>query len=270
MALDEFYRAAALDPRDPSVIDEAGTTAAALRNYSEALRLFDRSLAIQPSYWGVLCDAALVHVLWDGQIDKAKEGLAQIPVGIDPQGQGRFTRFKIAMWAHDFADALKILERAPDWLLNNPGHRPVATSVLRARALEASGQAQEARAAYEGAIPILEAAINSGTGESSIHASLGQAYAGLGRKTDAVREGLKAVELLPVSADAFDGPVYLEQLAEIQARVGNIDEALSIIRQLLDMPAGFVMSPALLKLDPSWDPIRNDPRFQKLCEEKPK
>jgi TolB-like protein/Tfp pilus assembly protein PilF len=268
MALDEFYRAAALDPRDPSVIDEAGTTAAGMRRYSEALRLFDRSLAIQPSYWSVLCDAALVHVLLNGRIDKAKEALAQIPAGIDPQGQGRFSRFKVAMWARGFADALKILDRAPDWLLNNPGHRPVATFVLRAQALEASGQTQEAHVAYEHAIPLLEAAINSGADESSTHASLGQAYAGLGRKVDAVREGLKAVELLPVSADAFDGPVYLEQVAEIQARVGNTDQALSLVGQLLDMPAGFVISRALLKLDPAWDSIRGDPSFQKLCQQK--
>jgi TolB-like protein/Tfp pilus assembly protein PilF len=268
MALDEFYRAATLDPRDPSVIDEAGTTAAGMRRYSEALRLFDRSLAIQPSYWSVLCDAALVHVLSNGRIDKANDALAQIPAGIDPQGQGRFSRFKVAMWARGFADALKILDRAPDWLLNNPGHRPVATLVLRAQALEASGQTQEAHVAYEHAIPLLEAAINSGADESSIHASLGQAYAGLERKADAVREGLKAVELLPVSADAFDGPVYLEQLAKIQARVGNTDKALSLIRQLLDMSAGFVMSPVLLELDPAWDPIRNDPRFQELCQER--
>jgi tetratricopeptide (TPR) repeat protein len=140
--------------------------------------------------------------------------------------------------------------------------------VLRAQALEASGQTQEAHVAYEHAIPLLEAAINSGADESSIHASLGQAYAGLGQKADAVREGLKAVELLPVSSDAFDGPVYLEQLAEIQARVGNTDDALSLVGQLLDMPAGFVISPALLKLDPAWDPIRSDPAFQKLCQEK--
>ena len=268
MALDQFYRAAALDPRDPSVIDEAGTTAAGMWRCSEALRLFDRSLAIQPSYWSVLCDAALVHVLSNGRIDKANDALAQIPAGIDPQGQARFSRFKVAIWARGFADGLKILDRAPDWLLNNPGHRPVATLVLRAQALEASGQTQEARAAYEHAIPLLEAAINSGAHESSIHASLGQAYAGLGRKPDAVREGLKAVDLLPVSADAFDGPVYLEQLAAIQARVGNTDEALSLVGQLLNMPAGFVISPALLKLDPAWDPIRSDPRFQKLCQEK--
>jgi tetratricopeptide (TPR) repeat protein len=114
----------------------------------------------------------------------------------------------------------------------------------------------------------LEEKINSGAGESSIHASLGQAYAGLGRMAEAVREGLKAVELLPVSADAFEGPVYLEQLAEIHAQVGNTDEALSLIRQLLDMPAGYVMSPALLKLNPAWDSIRSDPRFQKLSHEK--
>jgi len=265
IALDEFYRAAALDPRDASVMEEVATTAAAMRRYSEAFGQFDRSLAIQPGYWGALCDAALVHVLSDGQIDKANEALAEIPGDVDPQGQVRFTRFKIAMWSRDFQAALKVLDSAPDWLRNNPGHRPVANSVLWGQAVEASGQVEAAHAAYERAISLLEAAINSGAGESSIRASLGQAYAALGRKTDAVREGLKAVELLPVSADAFDGPVYLEQLAEIHTRVGNIDEALSLIRQLLDMPAGFVISPALLKLDPAWDPIRNDPRFQKLA-----
>jgi hypothetical protein len=85
-----------------------------------------------------------------------------------------------------------------------------------------------------------------------------------------VREGSKAIELLPVSQDAFDGTFYLQQFAEIQERVGNTNEALSAIRQLLDLSAGLMMSPALLRLDPAWDPIRSDPRFQKLCEEKAK
>ena len=85
-------------------------------------------------------------------------------------------------------------------------------------------------------------------------------------KDDALREGRKAIELLPVSRDAFDGPSYLEQFAELQARVGNTDEAISILRQLLEMPAGLILSPAVLRLDPAWDSLRNDPRFQKLCE----
>jgi TolB-like protein/Tfp pilus assembly protein PilF len=268
MALEQFYRAAALDPQDASVIRGAGDTAIAMRRYPEALKQFDRSLAIQPGYWSALCDAALVHILSNGQIDKANKALAEIPAHVDPQGRVRYLRFKVAMWSRDFSKAIAALESAPDWIRNYPGRRPVATSVLRGHAFEASGEIQAARAAYERAIPLLEEKINSGAGESSIHASLGQAYAGLGRKAEAVREGLKAVELLPVSADAFEGPVYLEQLAEIEARVGNTDEALSLIRQLLDMPAGYVMSPALLKLNPAWDPIRSDPRFQKLSQEK--
>jgi TolB-like protein/Tfp pilus assembly protein PilF len=268
MALEQFYRAAVLDPQDASVIRGAGDTAIAMRRYPEALKQFDRSLAIQPGYWSALCDAALVHILSNGQIDKANKALAEIPAHVDPQGRVRYLRFKVAMWSRDFSKAIAVLESAPDWIRNYPGRRPVATSVLRGHAFEASGEIQAARAAYEHAIPLLQEKINSGAGESSIHASLGQAYAGLGRKAEAVREGLKAVELLPVSVDAFEGPVYLEQLAEIEARVGNADEALSLIRQLLDMRAGYVMSPALLKLNPAWDPIGSDPRFQKLSQDK--
>jgi tetratricopeptide (TPR) repeat protein len=143
----------------------------------------------------------------------------------------------------------------------------VATATLRGQALEAMGKLDEARIAFAAAIPLLEAKINSGAGEPSIHSSLGRAFAGLGRKEDALREGRKGVELLPVSKDAFDGPFYLEQFAEIQARVGNADEAITLLRQLLDMPAGLVLSPDLLRLDPAWDSLRNNSRFQKLCAE---
>jgi hypothetical protein len=86
------------------------------------------------------------------------------------------------------------------------------------------------------------------------------------RRDEALREGRKTLELLPVSRDAFDGPSYLEQFAEIQARVGNSDEALALLRQLLDMQAGLVLSPAVLRLDPAWDPLRGDPRFEALCQ----
>ena len=113
-------------------------------------------------------------------------------------------------------------------------------------------------------MPLLEEKIKSGAGEPAIYATLGRAHAALGRRDDAVREGQKAVELLPVSKDAFNGTFHLEQLAEIHARLGHVDEVLSIIRQLLEMPAGLVISPALLRLDPAWDPIRNDPGFQQL------
>jgi serine/threonine-protein kinase len=137
---------------------------------------------------------------------------------------------------------------------------------LRGVALEAVGDTAAAHQEFEAAIRLLEEKISAGPSEPSIHAALGRAYAGLDRRNDAVREATKAIELLPVSQDAFDGTFYLYQFAEIQARVGNTDEALSAIRQLLDLSAGLMMSPALLRLDPSWDPIRSDPRFEKIVE----
>jgi tetratricopeptide (TPR) repeat protein len=169
----------------------------------------------------------------------------------------------VALWSRDFPKAIAVLEGAPDWIRTNPVHRPVPTAVLRGMALEAAGQIDAARREFTSAIPLLEAKINAGEGESSIYAALGRALAGLDRKEEALRAAEKAVGLLPVSTDAFDGPIYLVQLAEIQARVGKSDQAIETVRQLLNIPAGLHISPALLRLDPAWDPLRNTPRFQK-------
>ena len=83
-----------------------------------------------------------------------------------------------------------------------------------------------------------------------------------------MREGRKAIELVPIAKDAFYGPTYLGEFAAIQARVGNIDDAVALLRQLLDISAGLVVSPALLRIDPGWDTMRADPRFKKLYQEK--
>ena len=74
--------------------------------------------------------------------------------------------------------------------------------------------------------------------------------------------------LMPVSRDALSGPAYLCFLAQLYVRLGENDQALDTLRQLLALPSsGVAISPALLKLDPVWDPLRKDPRFQKLVAE---
>jgi TolB-like protein/Tfp pilus assembly protein PilF len=265
-AIKEFSRAATLDPRNPNIPESIAYSLAPSRRYDEALGYLERALAIQPDYWGGLCGTAAFHALNSGDAAQAKVALSRIPANVDPTGQVRYSRFRVAMWLRQLPEAVRLLDGAPDWIRTNPAHRPVATSTLRGQTLEAAGQTEAARVAFAAAIPLLEERIKTGGGEPSLHLSLGRAYAGMGRKADALREGQKALELLPVSKDAFDGPSYLEQFAELQARVGNTDEAISILRQLLEMPAGLVLSPAVLSLDPAWDPIRNDPRFQKLSE----
>ena len=84
----------------------------------------------------------------------------------------------------------------------------------------------------------------------------------LGRRQEAIREGKRAIELRPESKDAFDGPMYTVALAQIYAWTGDKDDALQLIEKSLTTPNG--LTAATLKLDPIWDPLRDDPRFQAL------
>jgi hypothetical protein len=97
---------------------------------------------------------------------------------------------------------------------------------------------------------------------------LSQAYAALGEKDSALKAAERAVMLLPRAKDAVDGPVMEENLAVIQTICGENSRAISTLTQLLQTPYNGSITPALLRLDPIWDPLRADPAFQKLCEEK--
>ena len=74
--------------------------------------------------------------------------------------------------------------------------------------------------------------------------------------------------MYPTSKDPTQGPEREEDMADIYALLGDADHAIPILKRLLQIPSAFALTPALLRLDPVWDQIRNDPRFQKLCEEK--
>jgi serine/threonine-protein kinase len=100
--------------------------------------------------------------------------------------------------------------------------------------------------------------------DDRIYASLGKAYAGLGLKNEAIRAGQTAVQMMPVSRDAFNGPQYIEDLAYIYTRVGEHDTAIDQLEYLLSIPSW--ISVWLLRIDPRWDPLRNHPRFQRLVE----
>ncbi len=93
-------------------------------------------------------------------------------------------------------------------------------------------------------------------------------HAVLGEKDAAIKEGERAITLLPIGKDAVDGPTYEGYLASVEALVGDKNRAIPRLQRLLEIPYTDFLTPALLRLDPKWDPLRGDPRFQKLCEEK--
>jgi serine/threonine-protein kinase len=97
---------------------------------------------------------------------------------------------------------------------------------------------------------------------------LGIAYAGLGEAASAIAEGEKAMAMHPTSKDPFQGPGIEEFMATSYALLGDADHAIPILKRLLQTPYGFAITPAWLRLDPTWDQIRNDPRFQELAAEK--
>jgi len=126
------------------------------------------------------------------------------------------------------------------------------------------GDKVNARSAFERARIVAERLVRESPDDAARHGQLGLILAGLGQKDAAIAEGKRAVELLPESRDAFDGPEVTAVLAQIYAWTGEHDQAFGLLDHLLVIPNGITVPG--LKLDPIWDPLRKDPRFQALID----
>jgi hypothetical protein len=124
------------------------------------------------------------------------------------------------------------------------------------------GDERLARAYGDSARVALEEQMRAAPEDGQIRVLYGVALAYTGRKADAVREGERAVAMRPISSDAFVGPYLQHQLARIYIMVGEQEKALDRLEPLLRIP--YYLSPAWLKLDPTFDPLRKNPRFQRL------
>ena len=126
------------------------------------------------------------------------------------------------------------------------------------------GDELKAQAAFEQARTVAERLVRETPDDAPRRVMLGQVLAALGQKNAAIAEGKRAAELLPESEDAFGGPAINVALAKIYTWTGEYDEAFRLLDHLIETPNG--VTAALLKLDPAWDPLRSDQRFQRLVD----
>jgi len=139
--------------------------------------------------------------------------------------------------------------------------------VLKADAAQFRGRTAAQRAHGDSARLAIEARLRTRPDDAKLNAILGLAYAHAGRLTDAVRAVERAATLLPVSRDALSGPFIQTDLARVYVAAGKQDQAIDILERMLTVPSW--VSPAELRADPVWDPLRSHPRFRELLTRRP-
>jgi serine/threonine-protein kinase len=177
-----------------------------------------------------------------------------------------------ALFQRRYAAAIEILLSALAAETEPDPQRSDDEKLLLGLSQQRAGDLAAARATYESVARDfqrnLEKVVPGSFAEAELRASLGEAYAGLGETASAVAEGQKAMAINPSSRDPFQGPDQEEIMARIYALLGDAEHAIPMLKRLLQTPYSFPITPALLRIDPVWDPLRSDPAFQKLCEEK--
>jgi tetratricopeptide (TPR) repeat protein len=257
-AVADLQRAIELDPRDVLASNNLALTYAAMRRFPEALATLERVLAWDPTNARALLTKADA-LMAIGDLQAAEPLLANPDV---PPGR----RARYALFQRNYAAAVEILSRH---LAVERRQRDPADILSLAFSQQLAGDISAARATYKKAIENFRRELENGA-EPDTQASLGEAYAGLGEAASAIAEGEKAMALLPSSKNPEFGPDMEDEMARIYAQLGDADHAIPILKRLLQTPYGGAtdLTPATLRLDPIWDRIRNDPRFQELAAEK--
>jgi len=261
-AVDRFLEAFELNPRSSWLAAELAHTYTNLRRYEDAEHYYDYSIAAAPDQAHPYELKALNVLRWTGDTARARTILLEMPQ--QDETSSLYTRFQIELLARNPRGALAQIRSAKSDLIGIESAL-YPKDLLLAFGYRQMGDAEQARSHYEDAAHRLERRLDARDEDPRILSALGLAYAGLGRKDEAVRLGRRAVELYPVSRDAFVGPEYVEHLSVIYAVTGDAEAAVDQLDYVLSIPSG--VSRALLRVSPRWDALRGHPRFERLIAE---
>jgi len=253
-----------LNPRDYQTVFSIGETYSLLRKYDLATAFLDKLNLIAPEAVHPYYSKALNFLLKDGDTKKCREIISKAQeskLGLESH------LFTTTLYLCDnldgnYSEALKRIKGIKE-VEDQFYYKP--EDLYLAETYSFMNNHSLAEKHFKSAIKVIKEKVKKSPEDSRLYTALGIAYAGLGEKEDAVREGLKGYDLLPVSREAWRGSFRLLDLAKIYTMVGEHELALDAIEDLLNRPTDAI-SPWLLKLDPTWEPLRGNPRFQKLIK----
>jgi tetratricopeptide (TPR) repeat protein len=269
-ALANFRRAVELDPRSQNNRFNLGETYWLLHDQTHAVQAFDEAIGLAPDWSQPYVGKAQALLGSGADVEQARQVLraAAERVGIPDLAEATS-----GGWAGGgFATMPTFL------LTQDPGYRQpledltlasftdtVSYYQLKAELYRNERRPDLERPYLDSCRTVLEAMVRARPEEAPYHGRLGMIYAYLGRTTDALREGEAAVRALPVSREAYRGSALVALLARIEAVTGRPDSAVARLEYLLSIPSA--VSRPLLKVDPAWDPLRDNARFRRLVEE---
>ncbi len=255
-----YERARRLDPRDANLAGVLGDAYHVLHRYQEAVEAYRREIALAPDVVQARLSLAWSYILWKGELDSLRAVLRRQPPDADPgMGGGSVAQNRLALLVLERqGDSVLALLRAVPETAGQGEDARLGRVLWTSQAYLLRGDSAAARAAYDTAAALLDAQARSRPEDTGVHFRRGVVMAALGRRAEALREAdwIAGTEAYRRSADVA------VMRAEILARLGETAPALGDLERAFVNPSG--ISAPLARLEPRWDRIRDDPRFQAL------
>ncbi len=258
-------KAVSLNPKDIWPLQNLTFNYAMLRNYDAANKTIDRALAIDPNALEPLEVKSMLAIFEKGDFSVAEnafEAVKSIPMTNEQKAKIASERADVFILQRKYREGLQEAESLPDDMLASFSKGLGGKYYLIGFARKALQDEAGARTAFLKTKELLDAQLKQSPDSPDMHILLAKVLAYLGEKGAALAEAQRATELLPESKDAFGGPEIAAGVAEVQAILGDNGRAIEILDGLLSRPSGVTVQG--LKINPIWDPLRNDPRFQAL------